>query len=490
MSVPVANLTPLDVALGQGSPAELAAARARMDVDPLALLAVAEDVAFVQELRALRVEAGPIYGVALNDLCRRAAERVQRPVSRWRGWPWGLAAAAAAAVALWWLDPLAPRRAPAAAPIADFVLQPRPPASDDVVPPEVVADARAVAWQADLDAIRRRLDHEASPHLREALEAGVAEAPDRLRGWLDPRNALALQRLDHELRANAEYRREELRRRGGMPAADVRVQQLADELARALLAGDGGELVDDAYAVRAVVGAGPAGAERAAAVVAAGERIVAALPAAHGERLVAGLAALCDAAVVDTRFADAVRSHGARLVDGLLRIDGDNWSRRLPALLAPSAPAAAVAEAARTAGRLPAFGLDASRCQLARGLLVGALRDRRALGQDRPDLVAGLLYGGADLLPATEREQLQRDLRRWRPARLAPDFRLCQLFAWSIEPGARGHARLQSDLRELAVLPAPAGGAELGAFVLCLATAYAAPQAELADGAASRRGGS
>jgi hypothetical protein len=326
--------------------------------------------------------------------------------------------------------------------------------------------------------------------LREALDAGLDDAPDRLRGWLDPRNALALQRLDHELRANAEYRREELRRRGGMPAADARIQQLADDLAATLLAGGVDDLVADAYAVRAVVGAGGGEATREAAVRAGAARIAAALPSAHGDRLVAGVAALCDASVVDAGFLAAVRTHGARLVDGLLAIDEDNWSRRLPALLAPSASALAVSEAARTVGRLPGFGLDATRCKLARSLLVGALRDRRGVGVDSPELVAGLLYGGADVLPAAEREQLERDLRRWRPVRLAPDFRLCHQFAWSIEPGRRGHTRLQADLRELAVLPAPSAMAEAGAFVLCLATAYASTGGEPDERDASPRGGS
>lgn len=490
MNEPGAELAPIDVALGQGEPAELAAARARMDRDPLALLAVAEEVAFVQGVRALRIDAGPTYGIALNELCRRAAERVAPPASPWRGWPWGVAAAAAAAALLWWLDPLAAPPRADDAPLAEFVLQRAPTPVGDVAIPDVTPDARAVAWQSDLDTIRRRLDQEATPRLREAFDAGLGDAPDRLRGWLDPRNALALQRLDHELRANAEYRREELRRRGGMPAADVRIQELADGLAASLLASEDVAVEAVAYAVRATVGAGGADATRLAAIRAGAVRLAAELPAAHGERLVVGLAALCDASVVDAAFLDGVRAHGSRLVDGLLGIDADNWSRRLPALLAPSASVLAVAEAARVVGRLPAFGLDAGRCKLARSLLVGALRDRRAQGVDSPALVAGLLYGGADVLPGEEREQLERDLRRWRPARLTPDFRLCHQFAWAIEPGRRGHARMQAELRELAVQPTPADVAEAGAFVLCLATAYAASIGEADAAGAPRRAGS
>jgi len=490
MSDPAAELTPIDVALGQGKPEELAAARARMDRDPLALLAVAEEVAFVQGVRALRVEAGPTYVIGLNELCWRAAERVALPTSPWRGWPWGVAAAAAVAALLWYHDPLASPPRADDAPLAEFVLQRSPTPVADMFVPDVIPDARAVTWQHDLDAIRRRLDQEAAPRLREALDAGLGDAPDRLRGWLDPRNALALQRLEHELRADAEFRRDASRRRGGLPAADARIQQLADELAASLLAadGDGAGFYAVAYAVRAIVGAGGADAVRLAAIRAGAARLAVELPTANEERLVAGIAALCDASIVDAAVLDVVRAHGSRLVDGLLTIDNDNWSRRLPAMLAPAAPVLVVAEAARVIGRLPAFGLEANRCKLARSLLVGALRDRRAQGVDSPEVVAGVLYGGADVLPADEREQLERDLRRWRPARLAPNFRLCHQFAWAIEPGRCGHTRLQSELRELAVLPAPADVADAGAFVLCLATAYAACAGE--DDAGRRRAGS
>lgn len=488
------GLTAFDVALGQGEPAALASARARLTEDPLLLLEVADAVAFVQDLRALRTEPGPAYARKLAAVTQRAAERVATPASPWRGWPWGVAAAAAAAAALWLVDPMCePAAAAAPAPVADFVLR-RPAATDDLASPAVPPDARAVAMQADLETIRRRLDHEALPRVREALDASLAEPADRLRGWLDPRNALALQRLDHELRANAEFRREELRRRGGMPAADVRVQQLADELAEALAADRVAGLVDRAYALRGVHGAGPATAARAAAIVAAAERIVDELPQAHGERLAHGLAALCDAAVVDGRFAEAVRAHGERLVGSLLGIDIDTWARRLPELLAPSAAAGALGETARTLARLPSFGVDAQRCRIARSLAVGALRDRREAGADGPDVVAALLYGGADLLPAAELLQAERDLRRWQPIRLAPDFALCHQFAWALEPGQRGHARLQSAVRELAVLAAPADARQLGAFVLCLASGYAATPAyaPVGDAAADRsgRGGS
>ncbi|MBM3961677.1 MAG: hypothetical protein FJ306_07235, partial [Planctomycetes bacterium] len=70
----------LDVALGQGEVAQLAAARARIGVDPLQLLDLAEEVSFVQSARLLVVEPGPAYGAKLVAVVRRAEQRAPQPV--------------------------------------------------------------------------------------------------------------------------------------------------------------------------------------------------------------------------------------------------------------------------------------------------------------------------------------------------------------------------------------------------------------------------
>ena len=43
----------------------------------------------------------------------------------------------------------------------------------------------------------------------------------------------------------------------------------------------------------------------------------------------------------------------------------------------------------------------------------------------------------------------------------------------SRRPGSRGHTRIQRELRQLAVMPAPTALQDRAAFCLCLATNYA-----------------
>ena len=119
--------------------------------------------------------------------------------------------------------------------------------------------------------------------------------------------------------------------------------------------------------------------------------------------------------------------------------------------------------------------MDPDRCTLVRSLILGRLREQRAGDQDRPEVLAAMTYGFADLLDgkANERDRLAWALQRWKPARLAPDYATVQQMAWSLSPGTRGFTRMQRELRQLAVLPAPTGLLEQAAFSLCLATSYA-----------------
>ncbi|MCK5941629.1 MAG: hypothetical protein KAI24_06655, partial [Planctomycetes bacterium] len=94
---------------------------------------------------------------------------------------------------------------------------------------------------------------------------------------------------------------------------------------------------------------------------------------------------------------------------------------------------------------------------------------------ERPEVLAAMVYGFGDLLDEgrNERDRLAWALQRWKPARLAPDFATVQQIAWSLAPGSRGHTRMQRELRQLAVLPAPESLRDRAAFCLCLATNYA-----------------
>ncbi len=98
--------------------------------------------------------------------------------------------------------------------------------------------------------------------------------------------------------------------------------------------------------------------------------------------------------------------------------------------------------------------------------MLGQLRSRRIAGRERPEVLAALLYGCRDLLDEAERDEIELQLLRWKPVRLAPDFATVRQQVWGFEPGRRGFTRLQTERRGLAVLATPP---ELGAAAgLCL----------------------
>ena len=472
-------LGPIDVVLRQGSLQAQAESWPRAATKPRAMLEMAETVALVEQFRAVRTEPGPRFASKLADVMARAVRRLLPPPSPWQGLPWGLAAAAILFVCLWTWDPLRrPEVSTAALVIAPAVPTETVPGTAGDEPLLEAVDSREVAWQADVETMRQRLGREPSPHLRQALEAGLEVDPDALGRWLDPRNALVLMRLDHELRASAELRQEALRRQGGLPAADVRVQQLAEELA-GQLAGLADQVPapaigDVALAVRALIAAGPGGEPRSLALQAGGDWLAAQLPHSNAAERVRALAALLEISAVTGRHRAVVAAEGEQLLALVLHVDAENWSRRLPELLGPRVPAGVLAEASRVLACLPGVGVDGGRCAMVRQLLLGPLRERRAAGEDSPELVAALLYGSADLLAEAERDQLELQLRRWKPVRLAPDFATVHQMAWSLPPGRRGFTRHQAELRQLAVCADPLELGPRAAFLLCLATNYAA----------------
>lgn len=474
-----AVLSPLELVLGEGTVAERDAAQARLDVDPEAVLEVAEAVAFVEHWRGLVTTPGPTYGARLLALLQRA-ERLRTALAsgrrrslRWQEMLSGLAAAVLVFLALRAWDPLS---GPRPQPPAGLRLAAAPAEVASAAGPQAPL-ASELARRENLAQMRQRLAHEPSPHLREALETALVAASDPLGRWLEPRNALALASLDHELRASAELRRQALQRQGSMPAADVRVQELADAVARqvlALLTDGAADMTTVAAALRALIAAGPGSDARGAARHATGGWIAARLPQAGSLDLVRGLAAMVEMAALDGDRRALVGRQGQRLVAMILQVDDENWRRRLPELMTARAPAGVVAEAGRLLRLLPGFGVDGESCDLARELLLGALRERRRLGADDAALFAGLLYGFGDRLRHEEREQVDLRLRRWKASRLAPDFATIQQLAWGIGPGSNGFTRLQGELRQVAASPDPLELAPRAALCLCLAPSYAA----------------
>jgi hypothetical protein len=464
----------VDVLLGQGDPQACAEWRQRVATDAAAMLEMADTVALVEGLRTVRIDASEEPSCRLWGVVRRAERRVP-PRPRSKTFP--LLCAAAAAIVTFLLligsNPLRPART------QDVASNPLPPAPPAVTgSPSTPGAAGVAAWQSVVEQVRERLGVQPAANLREAWETGLDDQRDALARWLDPRNAVVLMRLDHELRASASVRREALRRQGALADNDARVQQLADGIAGQLpwhlMLWRPEDSAPVSRAVRALIAAGPSSGIRDDALRAGSAWLARRANVATGTELVQVLAGLVEASAVTGEHADVARVEGTRLLDELLRPDGENWSRRVPELLGPRVPAAVLADAGRLLVLLPGFGADASRCGVARRLLLAQLRERRAAGQDSPELVAAILFGSADLLADEERDALELRLRHWQPHRLLPDYTTVHLMAWALEPGRRGFTRWQSDLRMLAVQPDPETMDERAAFCLSLATSYAA----------------
>jgi hypothetical protein len=351
------------------------------------------------------------------------------------------------------------------------------------------------SWEQAVAEILARLDRETTGNLRDAFRDGMNQEGDALKQWLDPSNAMVMLRFEHELRASASIRIHALRSRGALAEVDNRVQELADGIADEMLQVVTGqvdaiastssaasaklpvnskELSDITWGVRALIASGSS-VYRAKALRNGGDWLARRLPQLTGERLAIALSGLMELATISGQHFEAVAVHGQRLVDDVLQPSDENWRRRLPELLAGHAAAGSLGEAGRLLARLPAFGVSPHRCKLVRQLMLGQLRDRRTTAQDRPEVLAAMLYGCGDLLDedTSEADRLGWQLLRWKPTRLAPDFGTVQQIAWSRAPASRGYTRLQRELRQLAVLPMPQDLSNRAAFVMCLATNFA-----------------
>ncbi len=491
------DCTPLDAALGASDRAAEDALRARATEEPTLLFELAEEVAFLERWRELRIEPSARYGAMLRGVMRRAEQRVPRRVPLLQR-PWLIVAAAAtvAFAALVWTDPLSRRGADSAVAALSLTIP------VDAEPAETVGGTGGTvpvrtqtAFANTVEAMRDRFEVEGSGQLREALNNALSPGRDRLGRWLDPRNTVALMRLDHEVRARSEVREQALRSQGGLAAADRRVQQFADELAiellerfRAVPFEAEPSLPDVAWVVRALLAAGPTSAERADAVAAGSQWMVDRLGGATVADSVAALSALVEVAAVSGQHLAVVSAQGRRLLEDVLS-PAEAWRRGRPDLLAGTMPAAVVGEAMRVFRQLPAFGLDAERCELVRSLLLGSLQERIDRGADGPECFAAVVYGGADLLDELERYRFERHLRRWQPVSLAPDFVTVQQLAWGMEPGRSGYTKLQWQLRPLAALPRPTAMRARAELSVCLAATYAAPRGEFLQEVARLTGG-
>ncbi|MCA8975936.1 MAG: hypothetical protein KDC98_14535 [Planctomycetes bacterium] len=505
-----ADLQAIDLLLEQGTADELAALRGRIASDPTMALDMADTVTLLERLRTVRTDPSPGYAGKLYSVVLRAERRQPSPPRRL---PWLLAAAAAAIAfgAATWLhgacqDTGSTRVEFAALPAAaasgsvgdaeslaaaeqQTAAEAEPgaeamagAANGNAVPTNVVPTTAELARLEAIDAMRRRFEIESATELTAALDSAVHAMRDPLDSWLSPRNSLAIRRLDHELRTHREIRLRALRSEGAMLAADERVQTLANAIAEELslggVADDRRSVREVAFAVRALIAAGVSPGVRQRAFTAASDWLCERLPSSFGDERILALAALVESSAVQGRPMPEIVAAGRSVIDAVMVADEDSWQRRRPYLLSGQVGNGILGDAGHALAMLPALGLDAGRCEFVRRLLLGELKQRCDVELDGPDRLAAMLYGFGDLLSDRERDGLVLQLRRWKPARLAPDYVTVHQIAWGIEPGRSGFTRLQRELRQLVILPDPEGLVARAGLCLSLASNFAAWRAE------------
>jgi hypothetical protein len=463
------QLPPIDAVLGEGTPEQYAAFADRLGRDPALAIEVAETRQLVEHLRGLRTAPGPRFAHAMDSVVRRAERHrdLRSPEPGALGQTLALLGAAAAAFLLLALvDPLRLRRLPGLSP--DDVALPAATGAAAVPGPSTgpAEDGWAAAGLLP-----------PGSKLRTAAERSSGRSPgERLADWLSPLNQVALLRLDYELRASAEARRQALRDRGSLPDVDERVRRLAADVAAALAADEAMPERDAALAVRALLASGRYDRD-ALPLVRGADRLAAALPGLHGGELATVLAALGELAASTGAHLALVQEHGLRLLRETIGVDEETWTRRRPRLLSAATPAAQVADAGRFLALGPGFGLPAEEVLLARMLLSAHLQERRDPRTETPDLLTALVYGFGDLLDEGERHEVEERLRIWRPTSLVPDYVALQQLAWSRTPWQPGFARFQLELRRISALPTPESIGDRAALCMCLATNFAAPGA-------------
>ena len=467
-------LQPIDLLLGEGTPAELQRCRDHMSSDPLAALEYAETRQLVEELRELTVEPTPRLQGLMDTVVRQSERRLRlrQPTGRSWGFEVGLVAAAAAVLLsiLLLTDPMGLQESTEArsdvAAAQNVVSEPvRSPAAPEAPAVSVVA----ATWDAAVRLGPGSKLASAWSRFQSAQEAYDGNPAERLSRWLSSRNALAVMQLDYELRSTPQARHEALRKRGHPVAIDRRVQQLAATLSEQLLEENDLPAREVAMCVRALLAAGD---DYQSAMRRGGDRLVASLPAASGGELASSLLALGELAAATGQHAEVVREHSERLLDEVLSVDEQTWTRRRPRLLSGLVSAAEIGDAGRLLALMPAFGVDPEQALFVRLLMAAHLQERRDVRNDTPEILAALAYGFGDLLRPEEGEEVDSRLRTWSPVSVVPDYLALHQLAGSRSPATLGYARFQLALRRIMALEAPEGLSDRAALCLCLAANF------------------
>lgn len=463
---------PVELALGEGTPVEQKELREQHAADPLAAVEFAEVRQLFERVRALRIEPGDRLRAKLDEVVRQSRRRQrQRLPTPGIGPQLAVLGAAAAAcfLLLHLLDPLGLRReTPISQQIAEAATAPEPERHPSGPGP---ASPIVVAWDAARHLLPDSPLGEAWERYQQFLQSRDDDPAQRFSQWVSPRNAVAALRLDYELRAAQQARREALGDdQGGawqFATVDDRVRLLARDVAAGLLRGERLSAAELGPAVRALLAAGcghDAALRRGAAL------LLAELPALDGGALAGALTALGEYAVATGEHADEVLAHGERLIAEI--VSEETWLRRRPRLLSAGTPATALADAGRFLALAPAFGVDADQALFVRLMLVAHLHERRDERTETADTLAALAYGFSDLLTQAERSGIDDRLLTWRPLSLLPDYEALHQLAASRTPANTGYARWQLGLRRLIGLPTPAGLRDRASLCLCFAVNF------------------
>ncbi len=320
---------------------------------------------------------------------------------------------------------------------------------------------------------------EVFPRSRAALEALPEDQLFAQVASADRR--LALLRTEFRQRHSPQARRKTIALAGGDPSIEERIQELAGVVAeRAVQRIDAGvaDPFEVGQALRALLAAGSTDqlGPHASEVRSLGAWLAARVsePALTGGERIIAASALADLAVAaGEEYATLVSRATEALALATLRPAGGGGR---PDLLHWNTPGAMLGEAGRLFALAPAFGVHAALAQRARMLVHEHLQERlERRSVERPDLIAALRYGFADLHDVAE---LDRQLLLWRPPQLAelPDgYTTMHHLAWSLYPIRPGWAEFQLELRRIAALTTPRPLGDAAALLLSLTTSFAAP---------------
>lgn len=372
-------------------------------------------------------------------------------------------------------------------------------------------------------------------HMPEAVREPIPEAAAlesnsvserHATAWLVATNEFASLCREFKNRFNPGMRRRAIRAAGGNVSLEIRIETLADELAakidRALATsrqfrsqparsqqgsglpsktsqGSGpavqhGIAVQDVtLALRALLAAGSSKrmGPHQAVVRRCSDYLEQHIASLEGGELATALAGLMDVAILSGgRLARLVETHTSRMIKPLIeppkRQIGHTPIR--PMLLSWNTPVSQLADAGHVLRQAAAFGVDAAAVVRVRVYISKHLAARIEQTKDeRPDLLAALLYGFADL-PEVDREAIEHKLRLWRASDLVPGhFVALHHVSWSSFPLRSGWADFQRDLRRVSTAETPDSITDASALLLCLAVNYAAPGCqELLDQVATR----